>query len=98
MREHAESGGERCGSGLGAKHRGQCIGGAARRAGRSQIGVGVLKLFEGALERRQIVAQCAGDGLVERMFLRGVVLRLVILCHREKCTKRIMKTGSQSVN
>jgi hypothetical protein len=61
---------------LRAKHGRQGVAGAARRARSGQIGIGVLQLFERALERRQIVAQCAGNGLVERMLLPGVALRL----------------------
>jgi hypothetical protein len=61
----------------------------------------MLQFFERALERRQIVAQRARNGLIERTVLPDAalrVLRLWILCHREKCANSIMKTGSRSVN
>jgi len=61
-------------SGLGAKHCRKGVARAARRAGRDKVGVGLLKLVGGPLERDEIIAQGPGNGLFQSLFERSLAL------------------------
>jgi hypothetical protein len=65
-----ESGGERRGGGLRAKHRGKSIGGLAAGAGRYDVVDGLLEFVTGALNALQIVAESASNGLFDDIWFR----------------------------
>jgi methionine synthase II (cobalamin-independent) len=56
IRKHGKPGGERCSGSLRTQERRQSVARAARRASRNQIGIGVLQIVGGALERSEIIA------------------------------------------
>ncbi len=68
IREHGEASGEGRGGGLGAKQGRERVTGTAGGAGGDEIGAGVLELVRGTLQRRQIVAESARNGLFEGLF------------------------------
>ena len=85
--ENFESGGERCGSGLGAKHRRKRIGGLAAGAGGDDVVYGLLKLFAGALNALEVVAESASNGLFDGIgfwchtLYWGVLPDVLPFCH-----------------
>ncbi len=74
-----EHGGDGGGSGLGAKHSGERVGGAAAGAGGHDVADGLVQLVGGTLDALEILAQGAGDGLVDGVDRIGVV-RHAALC------------------
>jgi len=61
--QNFESGGERRGGGLRAKHRGKRVCGLTAGAGSHDVVNGLLKLLAGALNALEVVAESASNGL-----------------------------------
>jgi hypothetical protein len=93
IRKNGKSGGESGRGGLRAEKRRQRVAGTARGTGGDQIGTRVLKLVRGALERGEIVPQCARNGFFESDFQRCLTVG-----QRKWCLKSIIETVVGGVN
>src|SRR5580698_2924247 len=69
--KYRESGGQRGSGGLGTEQGRQRVRGTARRACGDQVGVSVVQLVSGALQRREVGAEGARNGVFQPVILRS---------------------------